>query len=152
MGMYTGLRFKGIVKKQFRDEFEPIALRGCWEEAKDKKISNFANCSRASFIPCGALCYMPDEWEEWEDDNKRKASDGFERTYNKESGVWTFQCSLKDYEDTIEDFLSLVPYFIESVEHCEVFYEGWVYSERYELIENTMVLTNDQFIKYGYDD
>ena len=58
----------------------------------------------------------------------------------------------RSYEDTIEDFLSLVPYFIESVEHCEVFYEGWVYSERYELIENTMVLTNDQFIKYGYDD
>ena len=58
MGTYTGLRFKGIVKKQFREEFAPVALRGCWEDAKDKKISNFANCSRASFIPCGALCYM----------------------------------------------------------------------------------------------
>lgn len=34
-----------------------------------------------------------------------------------------------------------MPYFTESVEHCEVFYEGWVYSERYELIDNTMVLT-----------
>ena len=146
--MYTGLRFKGIVKKQFREEFVPIALRGWWEDAKDKKISNFANCSRASFIPCGALAYMPDEWE----DGNKKATDGFERTYNKESGVWTFQCSLKDYENTIEEFLALVPYFIESIEHCEVFYEEWIYSVKYELIENAIVLTNSKFIKYRYDD
>ena len=151
MGAYTGLRFKGIVKKQFRGEFAPIALNGCWEDAKDKKINNFANCSRASFIPCGALNYMPDEWEKWEDEN-RKATDGFERTYNKESGVWTFQCSLKDYENTIEEFLALVPYFIESIEHCEVFYEEWIYSVKYELIENAIVLTNSKFIKYRYDD
>ena len=150
MGDYTGLRFKGIIKKQFREEFASIALNGCWEDAKDKKINNFANCSRASFIPCGALNYMPDEWEKWEDEN-RKATDGFERTYNKENGVWTFQCSLKDYENTIEEFLALVPYFIESIEHCEVFYEEWIYSEKYELIENAIVLTNSQYIKYGYD-
>ena len=147
MGMYTGLRFKGVVKKQFREEFEPIALKGCWEEAKDKKINNFANTSRASFIPCGALAYMPEEWE----DTEEKPTDGFERTYNKESGVWTFQCSLKNYDDTIEIFLTLAPYFIERVEHCEVFYEEWIYSKKYELIGNTIVLTNSEFIKYGYD-
>lgn len=151
MGAYTGLRFKGIVKKQFREEFVSIALSGCWKDAKDKKINNFANYSRSSFIPCGALYYMPDEWEEWEDGNK-KATDGFERTYNKENGVWTFQCSLKDYENTIEEFLALVPYFIESVEHCEVFYDEWIYSVKYELIENAIVLTNSKFIKYRYDD
>ena len=147
MGMYTGLRFKGVVKKQFREEFESIALSGYWEDAKDKKISNFANYSRASFIPCGALTYMPDEWE----DGDGKAADGFERTYNKENGVWTFQCSLNNSENTIGGFFALLPYFIESVEHCEVFYEEWIYSEKYELIENAIVLTNGQYIKYGYD-
>jgi len=148
MGMYTGLRFKGVVKKQFREEFAHIALMGCWEDSKDEKINNFSNTSRASFIPCGALCYMPEEWE----DEEENPTDGFERTYNKEDGLWTFQCSLKNYDDTIEEFLALAPYFIESVEHCEVFYEEWSYSEKYELVGNTIVLTNNKFIKYGYDD
>ena len=31
MGMYTGLRFKGTVKKEFRDSFEDIAMNGNWK-------------------------------------------------------------------------------------------------------------------------
>ena len=62
MGMYTGLRFKGIVKEEFRNEFENIALRGDWEESENEVFKEFGNVSRAGFIPCGALAYMPDEW------------------------------------------------------------------------------------------
>jgi hypothetical protein len=74
MGMYTGLRFKGTVKENFREEFENIALTGEWENAIDEKIKNFSNVSRASFIPCGVLNYMPSSWED-ENDN---ATDGFD--------------------------------------------------------------------------
>lgn len=36
MGMYTGLRFKGIVKEKFRKDFEDIALYGDWENSNNK--------------------------------------------------------------------------------------------------------------------
>ena len=36
MGMYTGIRFKGYVKSNFRDDFEKIALNG-----ESKNYSNF---------------------------------------------------------------------------------------------------------------
>lgn len=151
MGMYTGLRFKGTVKKEFRDTFEDIALNGSWEDSDDREFWMFgSNNWRASFIPCGSLCYMPNSWEKYENDEYWNgiATDGFGRTYNKETGYWTFQCSLKNYEDTIEEFLELLPYFIESVEHVEVFYEEWDYSTKYELVGGKMIETNDMFIRY----
>ena len=139
MGMYTGLRFKGVVKKEFRESFEDIALEGMWEESSDEKFLEFSRDDRASFIPCGGLCYMPNTWH---DDDK------IEREYDKNTGYWQFQCSLKNYGDTIENFLKLVPYFIESVEYCEVFYEEWSHSSKYELIENEMKLTDVYFVNY----
>lgn len=151
MGMYTGLRFKGIVKEEFRNEFADIALNGSWEESNNEVFKQFGSVSRASFIPCGALAYMPDEWETEPFDERYNGTptDGFDRTYDKESGRWTFQCSLKNYEDIIEEFLKIVPYFIEEVEHVEVFYEEWRYSERYELVDGKMEMTNDKFIEYN---
>ena len=151
MGMYTGLRFKGTVKKEFRDKFEDIAMHGNWAESDDYMFHAFSDNSRASFIPRGALCYMPEEWEiESIDGRYRIDADGFGRTYDKESGRWTFQCSLKNYERTIEEFLDMVPYFVEDVEHAEVFYEEWDYSEKWELIDGKMVMTNDKFNRYFY--
>lgn len=143
MGMYTGLRFKGTVKEKLRKDFNSIAMSGEWSDSTDKILANFGEVSRASFIPCGSLAYMPDSW-----DNEDK----IERFYDVKTGYWTFQCSLKNYEDTIEFFLELVPYFTESVEYCEVFYEEWTFSARYELIDGVMKMTNDKFVKYGYDD
>lgn len=151
MGMYTGLRFKGIVKEEFRSEFENIALSGDWIESNNYVFRQFGNNSRAVFIPCGALSYMPDEWEEAPYDKFRNGvpTDGFDRTYNKETGRWTFQCSLKNYNDTIEEFMEIVPYFIEEVEHAEVFYEEWQYSIKLELVDGKMKVTNDKFIEYN---
>lgn len=151
MGMYTGLRFKGYIKKEFRDTFENIALHGDWESSSDIRLASFGDNARASFIPCGILCYMPDEWEVNPYDYDSQATDGFDRTYNKETGYWTFQCSLKNYELEIEEFLNLMPYFIESVEWCEYYYEEWAYSSKYELIDNTMTCTDTKFIKYRDD-
>lgn len=146
MGMYTGLRFKGIVKEQFRDEFKDIALKGEWEKAKDIKLNNFSNIDRAFLIPNGSLAYMPGDWEEID----RSATDGFVRKYDKNTGYWSFQCSLKNYEGTIEEFFKLVPYFIDSVEHAEVYYEEWAYSKKYELRDGVMIRTDNCFIQYGY--
>ena len=60
MGMYTGIRFKGYVKPEFRKNFKNIALNGEWDESNDEKFKEFGKLGRASFIPCGMLCYMPD--------------------------------------------------------------------------------------------
>lgn len=151
--MYTGLRFKGTVKEEFRDKFEDIAMHGSWEESDDYMFHAFSDNSRASFIPLGMLCYMPEEWEIESIDRKYTIdTDGFNRTYDKESGRWTFQCSLKNYEHTIEDFLDMVPYFVEDVEHAEVFYEEWDCSEKWELIDGKMVMTNDKFVNYTHSD
>ena len=86
---------------------------------------------------------MPDKWDIEVFDNN------FDRTYNEKTGKWTFQCSLKNYNNTIEKFLEIVPYFIEEVEHVEVFYEEWRYSKKYELVDGKMLMTNDKFIEYN---
>lgn len=151
MGMYTGIRFKGIVKEEFRDKFEDIAMSGEWNESDVPEFKKFGNISRSGFIPCGVLAYMPDEWEEEPFDKWYNGipTDGFERTYNKETGRWTFQCSLKNYENEIETFFELIPFFVESIEHLEYFYEEWGYSSRYDLVDGKVVLINDKFIKYN---
>ena len=147
MGDYTGIRFKGYVKEEFRNEFATIALEGDWDKSNDQIFNKFSEISRASFIPCGSLAYMPDEWE-----SKDEATDEFGRTWNKETGHWTFQCSLKNYESTIEQWFEIIPYFIEKIEHLESYYEYWVHSKQYDLINGEVIMVNDKFEKYGYDD
>lgn len=150
MGMYTGLRFKGIVKEEFRNEFEYIAMAGDWGESNNDVFKEFSNVPRAEFIPCGALAYMPNEWETapYNEYGDGVPTDGFDRTYDKETGRWTFQCSLKNYNYTIEQFFKIVPYFIEEIEHAEVYYEEWRYSVKLELIDGKIIMTDNKFIEY----
>lgn len=147
--MYTGIRFKGYVKKQFRENFEPIAICGDWKSSEDIIFSDFGHLERSHMIPCGALCYMPSVWrrydfysDEWVD------IDGFERTWDKETGYWTFQCSLKNYLYEIEQFISMIPYFIEKLEHLEYFYEEFDYSVEYRLEDNKIKCVNNKFKRY----
>ncbi|MGJ0846499.1 hypothetical protein ACR77J_07415 [Tissierella praeacuta] len=159
MGMYTGIRFKGYVKPEFRQDFEDIALNGEWEESNIKEFREFGDrFDRASSIPCGSLSYMPDEWEWYNDKFKEyssewfdsaEATDGFERTYNKDTGYWTFQCSLKNYESEIENWFKLIPLFIEKIEHLEYFYEEWEYSSRYDIVNGEVICIDEDFIKYN---
>ena len=146
MGMYTGLRFKGIVKEPFRKDFEQIALHGDWDKSEDEMFLLYSKFPRAKWIPMGPLNYMPDSWENCD------GSPEIPTEYNSTTGYWSFQCSLKNYDNTIGLFLALVPHFIERVEYCEVFYEDWTHSMKYDLIENQMVVVDDCFIKYDdYD-
>lgn len=97
MGMYTGLRFKGIIKEKYREDIELI-LDGenQWRDCKHELFKDYSKVSRSGFIPFGALAYMPDSWEEkTELNNIMVDSDGFERYFNKETGLLCFQCSLK---------------------------------------------------------
>lgn len=158
MGMYTGIRFKGYVKPEFREDFENIALNGEWESSRDSILQSFSSFYRASFIPCGSLSYMPDEWEghdnrykeySWEWFDSAKDAGGFNRTWNKETGYWTFQCSLKNYESEIEAWFDILPHFIEKIEHLEYFYEEWDCSCRYDLINNEIKCVDTEFIKYN---
>lgn len=157
MGMYTGVRFKGYVKPEFRKGFETIALSGYWEDHSDQTLSGFGKIGRSSFIPCGSLAYMPDCWESYDNNHKKyssewfesaKGTDGFERSYDEDTGYWTFQCSLKNYESEIEEWFKIVPYFIEKIEHLEYFYEEWTHSSKYELTNGDIICADERFIEY----
>jgi hypothetical protein len=114
MGSYTGIRCKVIIKSEYRNELGILhsELNYEWSESNIDFIREFGNkFNRSVFIPCGALCYMPDEWEyvpvdengkpDWE---KAKATDGFDKKFDYKTGIWTFQCSLKNYNNEIEFF------------------------------------------------
>lgn len=156
MGMYTGIRFKGYVKPEFRKEMSNIALTGDWNESTVPEFAEFGKIRRSSFIPCGALAYMPDEWEQapYNEYHDGVPTDGFDRTYDEETGYWTFQCSLKNYEDEIESFFELIPFFIEKIEHLEYFYEEWDWSSRYDLYNGMVFKIDSHFVKYndGYEE
>jgi hypothetical protein len=153
MGMYTGLRCKCIVKKEFRpmikslmkDEVDGLLS---WKIVADAYgydfVKQYADYSRSSFIPFGSLVYMPDSWEV---DNK--ATDGFERQFDEETGYWAFQCSLKNYDDTIEVFIDLILNNIaEKIIHLETYYEECVYSEKWNFIDGKIQIVNPKFVQY----
>ena len=105
MGMYTGLRGTIIFNQEIATLIEEwndvVTGEDIWEYVYNRTelpsvFGVFAKDTRSSFIPCGALCYMPDEWEElggW-------CLDG---------STMTFACSLKNYNGTIQKFLNALP-------------------------------------------
>ncbi len=166
MGMYTGLRFKGIIKLEFSEVIKTMI-----EESLDwlqlyklypqySFLKEFGNRWRADFIPRGALAYMPDSWEvipknpdgSW-NFSMATATDGFERDYDEDTRLWSFQCSLKNYEDDIEEFLfNIVPIIVEKSIHMEYFYEESARSTFYELKDGKVVESKQKGILYGYED
>jgi hypothetical protein len=95
---------------------------------------------------------MPNEWETAPYDKYKRGvpTDGFDRIWNKQTGYWTFQCSLKNYDDTIEEWFKILPYFIEKIEHLEIYYEEDDYSKQYDIINGEVKLINDKFVYYGW--
>lgn len=155
MGMYTGLRFKGKIKLEFRKDIDAVVNREKeWKQCENATLRAFGYVERNQYIPFGSLWYMPDSWEVtkeggtyWTD---TVATDGFERTFNIDNGYLTFQCSLKNYEDTIDVFVEhIIPEICESVEHCEVYYEEWDSSDLYHLEDGEMV--RYEGIRYRFD-
>lgn len=162
MGMYTGIRCKVIIKPEYRDEFEFLNspdIQYEWEESNLDFLKEYGKYSRATFIPRGSLSYMPDSWEivpkkengdyDW---FRAEATDGFDRSFDKETGLWSFQCSLKNYDNTIEHFFeNILPEITEEIIHLEYYYEEWARSKFYELLDGKIVKSSKEGILYGYE-
>ena len=118
MGMYTGLRVKAKIKEVFLQELEGVLSARdseTWKEpwsvvdfVKFPFVEKFSKMGRSSMIPYGAICYMPGHWE---------------HVNTFEGGVWTFCCSLKNYNNEIEFFLNDVLVNIAEWAHVEKLYE-----------------------------
>ena len=126
MGMYTTLKFKAIVKPEYQ-QFVPqwhsdTEMRTEWNI---QEFPEYANYSRSSSIPFGG-CH------------------GHTNSFN--DGVWTVECALKNYDDTIEQFMTYVASkMFESVEYCITEYEEDYYfgidHTNWELKDGQMVKT-----------
>lgn len=134
MGMYTGLRVRVVIKEEYRELIKEAMTsedfgepgKG-WKQFKDKYpfLSTFADKERATSIPFGALAYMPDEWDE---------QDAFRQVFDEVTGLWRFQCSLKNYGSEIEEFISnVLSEIVVNSGHVESLYEENSHSELYEL-------------------
>lgn len=166
MGMYTGIRCKIIINEEFSPVIKTMMesdLR--WDDLYEEFpqyefLKQFGEGYRASFIPYGVLSYMPDEWEtqprkkdgSYDFDNFR-ATDDFERKFDPELRLWSFQCSLKNYDSDIQRFFEIVlPMITEKVIHLEYYYEEWTRSIFYELVDGEIVRSEKEGILYGYEE
>lgn len=97
---------------------------------------------------------MPDEWETDDKDWKaRTPTDGFDTKFDEDAAIWSFQCSLKNYEGEIESFFEIVvPEIVDSVIHMEYYYEEWSRSTFYELFDDKVVESGREGIQYEEDD
>lgn len=160
MGMYTGLRFKAVIKHEFSQMIKTM-MEECldWLELYEiypqySFLKEFGEYSRSSFIPYGMLSYMPDEWETDEKDWKlRKPTDGFDKNYNELLRLWSFQCSLKNYNSNIEQFFKIiVPQIVETSLHIEYYYEEWARSTFFELKNGEVIQSDREGTLYGYEE
>ena len=140
MGMYTGLRFKGFIKEEFREDIELVLNDSKeWGACKHQELLEFdEKFERSGFIPFGSSSYMTASWEGKPYDDKKPwecpATDGFDFKFNKETGYWSFQCSLKNYDGEIDYFVkTIIPLICSKLIHCEEYYEEWTTSILYEL-------------------
>ncbi|WP_226465973.1 hypothetical protein [Bacillus subtilis] len=148
MGMHTGLRFKGIVKKEFRglvknlmvDRLEWMDIYEHYPQFEFLRV--WAGYKRSYRIPFGDLVNMPVEWVE--------DSVKFKPNFEEDTGLWTFQCSLRNDVGTIEKFFDdIVPRLVEKSIHIERFYEEWSRSQLYEIVDGKVHLSGDDGIWYG---
>lgn len=139
MGMYTGLRFIGYIKPEFRKAMKTIAIEGDWSKSDIPEFQRFGMYEDAVFIPnSGLVAYMPSEWAKDKE---------FEHSYDEETGRWAFQGSLKDYNSIIEKFFELAPFFVERIEHLETYYEEYYSSKEYTLVDNTVILIDAEDVE-----
>lgn len=131
MGMYTGLRVKAYIKPEYHEMIGSIVGRDVeWKHFDYDFLKTFGNLSRASFIPFGAMSYMPDDWEN-------------RNIFHKNAGLWDFACSLKNYENEIEAFLDNVLTKISISATAEKLYEEEIESALYEVFDGVLIQTRE---------
>lgn len=150
MGMYTGLRCKVIIKEEYREDIEIIVnnYNSDYEfrnKLKSELLKDFYfNISRATSIPHGNIEICKSTWG---DDNKY----GFQKFFDINTGLLKFECSLKNYDNTIEYFLdNILTKICNKSFHIEVLYSEWESSLLYEIKNNNLCELNNR-IYYGWD-
>lgn len=155
MGMYTGLRFKGVIKEGYREAIKEFLEEGLeWDQVKSyypqlTPLTLMAGHSRADFIPYGSMQLL--EWEEKNEYAKFGYSTPSEwlLSFNEQTGVWTFQCSLKNYDSTIDYFLeNVASKIIEEAIHIETLYEEDRYGTFYKLENGELIRDENKKIDY----
>ncbi|MEK5071782.1 hypothetical protein [Sporosarcina sp. FSL K6-1508] len=140
--MYTGLRIKVTVKKEFRQMINKINNEEAYFSdyvVHFSFLDKFTKIKRSDLIPTGTSAYMPTGWETGEYLNEQ-AIDGFERKIDMNTGVWTFQCCVKNYDKLIEHFFTdVLANIIVSAEHIESKFEEDNNSIMYKYIDGEIV-------------
>lgn len=129
MSMYTGLRFKAKIKKEYEEALtELLESEASWEMMalwypNQSVWKEMNGVYKADFIPFGHM-----EIPEWLEENTMGGNPSFtpyEWIRSFQNGILTFQCSLNNSQRTIEHFLEkVVPILCEEIIHIETYYEG----------------------------
>jgi len=139
--MYTGLRIKVTIKKDFCQMICGINNEESYFNDYVEQfpfLATYAKLKRSELIPSGISAYMPTDWE-----LREQPTDGFERKFDMETGIWTFQCTLKNYDSVIEHFLTdVLANIIVSAEHIESRHEEDDESIIYKYINGIVVRVN----------
>jgi hypothetical protein len=133
MGMYTGLRAHLWLKPEYREAIYRLHTdepgrrhRGsCWRMVVSyfpgliPNGDGWLNYERHDFIPFGGLACMPEDFSQFPDGEAHSH-------FDKNTGEWTFCCSLKNYNDEIEFFVEQVlrP-MVARADYCERLYEEY---------------------------
>lgn len=118
MGTYTGLRCKVKLKNEFVPIIEKMIKNTSWAKLGYDFLDDFEVYSRSNLIPFGPLCSVPNSW------NTEKALCEWKTRIEDE--MWIFQCSLKDYDNTIQYFfINVLSKIAESSQHIEVLYGSY---------------------------
>lgn len=134
MGMYTAFRFNAKIKEEYAEAINYLMENKGhkkWSDVADEffeynVFEYFSTYSRANFIPFSDPDGSPDSW---------KNDEEYKDSFDKETRLWKFQCSLKNYDSTIEFFLDVVARrIVEVVYYVETFYEESEKGSRYDLV------------------
>lgn len=159
MGAYTGLRCKVIIKKEYIKDIEELLRVQSWCKCHNAIFKKFGEKNdRADFIPYGSLSYMPGCWEDSNDKQdidfiEYIACDGFNNVFYPQTGLWCFQCSLKNYNNDIGKFIdNILTVIVEKIIHLEKLYEENIISTLYNFDENNKIIPLNYGIRYEEDD
>ena len=152
MGMYTGFRFKGIIKHKYRkDIYDVIYGNKEWKDCENNVFKEFSKIDRSLMLPNGRSAYLPDCWYKTENHFESEATHGFELYFNNITGLLCFQCEVKNYEPIDYFIKNVVPIICSKLIHCESLYEENEVSTLYKLLDGNTI-KKDYGIRYEDDE
>lgn len=140
MAMYESLRARLKVKPNFVDLVAELNQYEDWEclVKGDTLLQEYVSLKDCDMIPNGVLSGEPSIWD--------ANSHEFQRSFNRDSRDWVFQCSTANRSGELEYFLfKVIPHIAYVGEYIEHYSEetntSTIYQlEQGELIENLRVL------------